>query len=99
MVTHPRRLAIEASGLDLGVHRESTSALPDGRLLEHGDDLLEQGRRFSLTRVQSPEDRRRRCECTDLQSCLAVMMINAGRFRNWSTPHLPPIANATNTSI
>ena len=41
MVTCPPHLAIESSGLHLGVHRESTSASAYGYLMEHGDDLLE----------------------------------------------------------
>jgi len=74
MVAYPRRLAIESSRLDLRVHRDSTGALPDGRLMEHGDDLLYQGCRFRL------KDRRRRYECADLESRLAVTVVSTVRL-------------------
>ena len=56
MVTHPRRLAIEASRFDLRVDRETTRALSDRPLLENGEYLLEQSCRFRMSRVHSPED-------------------------------------------
>ena len=52
MVAHPRRLAIEANWFDLRVHRETTRALPDRSLLEHGEDLLEHRCHFRLNRVR-----------------------------------------------
>ena len=81
MVTHPCRLTIESNGLDLGVHRESTSTLADGSmlLLEHGDDLMEKRCRFCLTGVLSPKDHRCRCERADLQSRLPVIIISTVR--------------------
>jgi hypothetical protein len=80
MVTHPCRLAIEAIWLDLRVHRERPSALPDGPLLEHGEYLLEKSCRFGLSRIHSPKNDSRRYECADLQSHLAVMMVSTVRF-------------------
>ena len=96
MITCPRRLAYEASRFDLRVHRETTSALPDWPLLEHGGYLLDQSCRlrlsgvhspkdhvyFRLSRVHSPKYQVRRCECADLQSHLAVVVVSTVRFRN-----------------
>ena len=65
MVAHPRRLTVEANWFDLRVHRETTRALPDRPLLEHGEYLLEHSCHFCLNHV-------RRCECADLQPHLAI---------------------------
>ena len=72
MVAHPCCLAIEANGFDLRVHRETTRALADRPLLEHGEDLLEHSCHFRLSRVHSPKDHVGRYKCADLQSHLAV---------------------------
>jgi len=83
---YPRRLAIEPSRLDLRVHREGMCMLPDGPLLEHSEHLLEQSCRFSLSRVNSPKGRCRRCECADLQSHLGVTMVSTVHLRNLNAP-------------
>jgi hypothetical protein len=77
MVAHPRRLAIESNRFDLRVHGETTRALPDRPLLEHGEDLLEHSCHFRLNHV-------RRCECADLQPRLAVVVVSIV-LRNLST--------------
>ena len=100
MITHPRRLAIEASRFDLRVHRETTSALPDPPLLKHREYLLEESRRFRLSGVHSPKDtvcvplsrvhsskyHVRRCECANLQSHLVVKVVSTVSIRNLSAP-------------
>ena len=78
------------------MHRETTRALPDLPLLEHGEHLLEHGRHFGLSR----KDHVRRHECADLQSCLAVMVVSTVHLRNLSRPpYLPSSANATDLRI
>ena len=86
--------------------------LPDQALLllEHGEYLLEHGGYllellklsccFGVNRVQSPEDHVRRCECADLQSHLAVMVVSKLRLRNLNVlPYLPSSANAAELRI
>jgi hypothetical protein len=101
--THPRRLAIEPSRLDLRVHRESTRALSDGSLLEHRHHLMKHGYNFGLTAflaIKSSNYCRRRCERADLQSHLGCRQSVQYTFETgkWG-PYLPSIANSTNFSI
>ena len=108
MVTHPRRLAIEAIRFDLRVHRETTRALSDWPLLllENGEYLLEHRCRFRLSRVHSAKDHVCRCESANLQSHLDVMVVSTFRLRKVGDPRtchrvrIPPVFafNATNFS-
>ena len=47
---------------------------------------MEQSCRFCLSRVHSPKDHVRRCECADLQSHLDVMVVSTVRPYDLSAP-------------